>query len=223
MLSNYVDAEASVNAAAPATLDFGSDGKTLSGSTGCNSFGGTFEQAGSKLTIKLGPMTLKACTDDAVSKQEQSIVKLLPAVASFTGGDQLTLQDKSGSTLLIYKPGAAGLEGTSWIATGVNNGTSAVESNTLTNTITAKFAAGGALSGFAGCNDYNATYSTSGSDGLTITAVATTRKACDDAAMKLEAHYTTALGKVATYKISGDTLTLRDSGGATQATFTAAP
>jgi len=222
VLSNYVDAEASVNAAAEATLDFGSDGSTLSGSTGCNSFGGKFEQSGTKLTITLGPVTLKACTDDAASKQEQSILKLLPEVASFAGGDQLTLQDKSGSTLLVYKAGTAGLEGTSWIATGVNTG-SAVESNTLTNTITATFAANGALSGFAGCNDYNATYATSGSDGLTITAVATTRKACDEAAMNLEAQYTAALGNVATYKISGSTLTLRNSGGAIQASFTLAP
>ena len=222
VLSNYVDTNASVTAVAVAALDFDADGSTLSGSTGCNSFGGKFKQDGTKLVITLGPTTLKACTDDAASKQEQSILKLLPEVASFSGTDQLTLQDKAGSTLLVYKAGTAGLEGTSWTATGVNNG-SAVESNALTETVTATFGANGALSGFAGCNQYSATYATSGSDGLTITAITTTRAACDDAKSTLETHYITALGNVATYKISGTTLTLRDSGGAIQASFTIAP
>jgi heat shock protein HslJ len=211
VLSNYVDTNATVTAAAVAALDFGSDGTTLSGSTGCNSFGGKFKQDGTKLVITLGPTTLKACTDDAASKQEQSILKLL-----------LTLQDKAGSTLLVYKPGTAGLEGTSWTATGVNTG-SAVESNALTETITATFGPSGALSGFAGCNQYSATYATSGSDGLKITAITTTRAACDEPKSTLETHYITALGNVATYKISGTTLTLRDSGGAIQASFTIVP
>ena len=222
VLSNYVDANASVTAVAVAALDFDADGSTLSGSTGCNSFGGKFKQDGSKLVITLGPTTLKACTDDAANKQEQAILEQLPLVASFTGGQQLTLQDKSGSTVLVYKPGTAGLEGTSWTGTGVNTG-SAVESNALTETITATFGPSGALSGFAGCNDYTATYKTSGSDGLTITAVATTRKACDESKSALEAQYTAALEKVATYSISGTTLTLRDSGGAIQASYALVP
>jgi heat shock protein HslJ len=222
VLSSYVDAAATVTAVAVAALDFGSDGSTLSGSTGCNSFGGKFVQDGTKLTITLGPATLKACTDDAANKQEQAILEQLPLVASFTGGQQLTLQDKSGSTLLVYTPGTAGLEGTSWTGTGVNTG-SAVESNALTETITATFGPSGALSGFAGCNDYTATYKTSGSDGLTITEVATTRKACDESKSALEAQYTAALEKVASYSISGTTLTLRDSSGAIQASYALVP
>jgi len=132
------------------------------------------------------------------------------------------LLDDNGVALLIYDPNTAGLEGTSWTATGVNNGTGGVQSTALTSTISAAFAAGGALSGFAGCNQYNATYATSGADGLTITNVATTRMACDEKAMTLESQYTAALAKVATYSLSGLTLTLRDADGATQATFTAA-
>ena len=111
---------------------------------------------------------------------------------------------------------------TSWTATGVNNGSGAVESTTLTSAISAAFAPGGAISGSAGCNQYNGTYATSGADGLTITNVATTRKACADDVMTLESQFTSALEKVTTYSISGVTLTLRDADGATQATFTAA-
>ena len=65
VLSSYVADDEDVDAAAVAALDFGADGTTLSGTTGCNSVGGTYTQDGSNLTIKLGPMTLVACTDDA--------------------------------------------------------------------------------------------------------------------------------------------------------------
>jgi heat shock protein HslJ len=222
VLSSYVIETDPVEAVGVATLEFGADGTTLNGSTGCNSFGGKFEQQGNSLVISLGPTTLAACPDDEASDQQESILDLLPQVESFLGGaDQMTLQDNTGSTLLIYAPGTAGLEGTSWTATGVNTG-GAVESNTLTGTITATFGPDGALSGFSGCNQYNATYTSSGADGLRITDVATTRMACDDAAMTLEGQYTTALGKVATYDISGATLTLRDASGAIQVSFTIA-
>ena len=221
VLSSYVANDEDVDSAAVSALDFGADGKTVSGTTGCNNFGGTFTQDGAKLTIALGPMTLVACTDDATTAQERAIVDGLPKVASFTDTGQLALLDDKGVALLIYDANSAGLEGTSWTATGVNNGQGGVSSTDLTSAISAAFA-GGALSGNSGCNQYNGTYVTSGSDGLTITDVATTRKACADDVMTLESQYTAALAKVATYSISGNTLTLRDAGGSIQATFTAA-
>jgi heat shock protein HslJ len=221
VLSSYVADNEDVGAAAVAALDFGADG-TLSGTTGCNRFGGTFSQDGSNLAIELGPMTLVACSDEATTAQEGAIVDGMSRVASFTTSGQLALLGDDGAVLLIYDPNTADLEGTSWAATGVNNGTGGVESTALTQTISAAFAAGGALSGFAGCNQYNADYETSGSDELTITNVVTTRMACAQDAMTLESRFTTALAKVAGYSISGTTLTLRDADEATQLTFAAA-
>jgi heat shock protein HslJ len=223
VLSSYVANDEDVDAAAVAALDFGADGTTLSGTTGCNGVGGTYSQDGSSLTFALGPMTLIACTDDATTAQERAIVDGLPRVASFTASGQLALLDDKGAALLIYDPNTAGLEGTSWTATAVNNGNGGVEATALTATISAAFAPPDALSGFAGCNQYNAKYETSGTDALTISNVVTTKKACAEEAMTLESQYTAALAKVATYSISGVTLTLRDTDGATQATFTAAP
>ena len=222
VLSSYVANDEDVEAAAVSALDFDADGTTLTGTTGCNNFGGTFSQDGDALTIELGPMTLAACTDDAANAQERAIVDGLPKVASFTATGQLALLDDDGTALMIYDTNSAGLEGTSWTATGVNNGTGGVESSDLTGNISAAFASG-AMSGNSGCNEYNAKYETSGTDGLTISDIATTRKACADDAMTLEGQYNAALAKVATYSISGNTLTLRDAAGSTQATFTSAP
>jgi heat shock protein HslJ len=47
--------------------------------------------------------------------------------------------------------------------------------------------------------------------------------ACAEPAMEIEQMYFAALGNVATYLIEGNTLTLRDSGGAMQATFARLP
>jgi heat shock protein HslJ len=201
------------------TLAFDADGKRVHGSTGCNQFAGTYEQSGSDLTIALGPMTLVACADPAAAAQEKAILAQLPKVATSSAGSELVLEDASGATLLTYEPGLASLEGTAWHATGINNGKEAVVSNALTETVTAMFAAGGAMSGFAGCNQYNAAYTLSGTNQISITGVATTRKACDDAAMTLENEYVAALGKAATYEIAGDQLTLRDASGAMQVTY----
>ena len=222
VLSSYVADDEVVDAAAVAALDFGADGTAVTGTTGCNNFGGTFTQDGGTLTIELGPMTRVACTDDATTAQENAITDGLSKVASFTSTGQLALLDDEGAAILIYDANSAGLEGTSWSATGVNNGNGGVQSTTLTETISLSFMAEGAVSGFSGCNQYTGSYVTSGTDGLTISDLAITRMACEADAMTLESQYTAALAKVATYAISGNTLTLRDADGATQATFAAA-
>jgi heat shock protein HslJ len=203
--------------AAPAALAFTEN--EVSGSTGCNDFSGTYTSDEEALTITLGPMTQKACTDPALTAQETALVAQLAKVASYTSDDTgLTLKDSSGTTVLVYGPGLSGVEG-AWTATGVNNGKGAVQTTTLTEQITAVFGPDGGLSGSGGCNDYNATYTVSG-DALTLGPVAATKKACADDVMTEENAYFAALGNVATFDIKGTTLTLRDGTGATQVTYT---
>src|SRR5262245_42659474 len=78
VLASYVVQSDDVAAVGVAALDFGGDGSTMNGSTGCNSFGGQYEQDGTDLVISLGPTTLVACADDVASEQEQAILELLP-------------------------------------------------------------------------------------------------------------------------------------------------
>lgn len=218
-LASAMTEGSSAAAVGSASLAFDADGTTLNGSTGCNQFAGTYTQNGADLTIALGPMTLVACADPAAAAQEQAITAGMPQVASFTMGDQLVLQDASGAELLTYDPGLAGLAGTTWTATGVNNGKQGVESNAQTGLATATFGADGTISGSAGCNTYSGSYTETGDGGLTISPLATTRKACEDALMTLESQFLAAMGAVTTYSIAADQLTLRDDGGAMQATF----
>ena len=204
-----------------ATLTFAADG-SFAGSTGCNRLAGTYVQDGASLTIAPGPMTLRACPG-GLADQEAAIVTALPQVATFTSDADLVLQDSAGVALLTYAPGLSSLAGTSWQATGINNGNQAVVSQDGTERVTATFGADGTLSGSGGCNTYSGTYTTTGTDGLTIGPVAATEMACPEPAMEIEQQYFAALGAVTTYLIEGTTLTLRDSDGATQATFRLVP
>jgi heat shock protein HslJ len=203
------------------TLAFAADG-SFAGSTGCNRIAGTYTQDGASLTLASGPMTLKAC-EGPVAAQEAAIVAALPLVASFTAGTSLVLQDADGTTLLTYAPGMSSLAGTSWQATGINNGKEAVVSQEGTEKVTAMFGDDGTVSGSGGCNTYSGTYTTSGADQITIGTLAATEMACPEPAMEIEQMYFAALGTVATYQIEGTTLTLRDAAGATQASFTLVP
>ena len=211
-----------VAAVGTSTLEFGDDGTTLAGSTGCNQFSGTYTQSGSDLTIELGPVTLRACVDADATAQEAAVLAQLPEVASYAVDGQLRLTDADDVTLLVYDQGQSTIEGTSWTATGVNNGRDAVESTAATESVTADFGTDGALSGFAGCNTYNATFALSGDDGISITGITTTRQACEEEAMTLESQYVAALEQAETYTISGTTLTLRDAIGSTQVTYSLA-
>jgi heat shock protein HslJ len=200
-----------------ATLAFAAGGR-LSGSTGCNQFSGSYTTTGTDLTITLGPMTRMACTGDALNTQEAALTRLLPDVTGFRGPPTaLALTGKGDGVLATYTPGLASLEGTSWTVTGVNNGRGGVEATALTENLSATFGPDGAFTGVA-CNNLAGTYQVTGTDGLTITKLAATLMGCPPELAALESQYTAALGEVRTYAISGDTLTLRDGGGATQIT-----
>ena len=199
------------------TLAFAAGGK-VSGSTGCNTFNGTYKQSGSSLTIAVGPMTMIACTGD-VATQETDVLANLALVDSFSSGARLQLKMGT-STILTYKADASGLEGSSWVATGINNGKGGVVSDASTSKVTAKFNTDGGLSGNGGCNTYTASFTTSGKDGLKIGPAISTMMACELASvMTTEQQYFAALTKVASYQRDGNRLTLRDASGAIQVTY----
>ncbi len=192
----------------------------LVGSSGCNRLTGTYVAKGTSLTVSPGPTTLMACTSPALDAQESSLFELLPQVSGYSlSSDRLTMTGAGGATLLTYTAGLSGLAGTSWIATGVNNGNGAVESTNATERLTASFGTDGSFSGFGGCNTLDGTYRATGSQGLTITGLASTMKTCSTEVDTLESQYSAALGKVTQYAISGDRLTLRNGAGETQVTY----
>jgi heat shock protein HslJ len=221
-LASYTAGQTTVPALAgsPATLAFGA-GDRLAGSTGCNSFGGSYEDNGTDLTITLGAMTQKSC-GPAATAQEGALIQLFPLVASYTkSGDTLTFKNDQGAVLATYNATTNTLAGTSWQVTGVNNGQQAVVSTSATEKLTATFADDDTFAGFDGCNQLSGPYSSDDSGALTFGPLAATQKACGDPQVEqLATEYAAALAAVTTYDISGNTLTLRDASGATQVTAT---
>jgi heat shock protein HslJ len=193
----------------------------VAGSSGCNVYSGPAPVTGA--SIKIGPVasTLMACAGPA-AEVESDYLAALSKVASFTAtSDSLTLYDAAGTPILVYAAGPANpLEG-EWIVTGYNNGRQAVTSPIVGTTLTAVFTAD-AVSGSAGCNDYNGPYKLDGSK-VTIGPLASTRKACEQAVMDQEQEFLTALQTPSTVEVSGATVTLRDASGATQVVLAPKP
>ncbi len=204
-----------------AALGFGQSGE-LTGSTGCNRFGGSYEESSANLTFTLGPMTKAACTSARLAAQEKAVTAGLAAARSFiASAATLTLVDASGVPLLAYRVAATSLVGPTWTATGINNGKGGVETTATTSKATAVFEDKGNISGSTGCNSYFGPYKTSGTKGLTIGPLSSTLMACIGAAGDTEAHYLAALEKVVAYRIDADGLTLVDAHGATQVHYVA--
>jgi heat shock protein HslJ len=80
----------------------------------------------------------------------------------------------------------------------------------------------GAASGTGGCNQFNSTYTLSGSS-LTFGPLMTTKVACPDATSSVETAYFANLAKVASYTSDGTSLTLSDPSGNALLAYASAP
>ncbi len=214
LVSYARDGETVEAAARPATLDVKDDGK-LSGTTGCNSFAGTWTSSGGDaVSIVVGPMTRMACTDEATNAQEQAMITGLAAVSVATL-ERGSLVLSGEGVRLNFERGPQGVEG-SYQVTGVNNGRDAVVGSAANEAQSIEFSSDGTVSGNSGCNSFSGTYATSG-DQLSIAQLAVTQRACADPEVDAaEQQFLAALPRVATWDRSGQTLTLRDADGAAQ-------
>ncbi|MCU0312726.1 MAG: META domain-containing protein [Solirubrobacteraceae bacterium] len=102
----FDDAIRGVLGEAALTAEFAAGG-TVTGSTGCNTFSGTFEAEGTKIRIDPGAVTERACTDPEARRQEQGYLEALESAVRFDQvGPQLTLYDEQGRMAVTYaRPG----------------------------------------------------------------------------------------------------------------------
>ena len=83
------------------TAFFATDGSSLSGKTGCNDYNGAYKaEQGNNLTISGFSSTRAACVSDALTKQEEAFLKLLPTAVSYSvNGNQLQIVTGDGGTM----------------------------------------------------------------------------------------------------------------------------
>jgi len=195
------------------TADFRADWK-LSGTGGCNQYNAEYTTTASNgITITQPITTLMACAEP-VMQQETQYLSLLPQATKYEiSGDQLTMYNSAGTKILIYKKHVpVPLTGT-WNLFNYNNGKGAIQSVMIGSTTNAVFGSNWKLSGTGGCNQYSAEYTTTASNGITITQPTSTMMACAEPVMQQETQYLSLLPTASKYEISGDQLTLFNSGG----------
>ena len=201
------------------TSEFTSAGN-VSGSAGCNHYSAKFTQSGSAIRISSIASTQMACAPKIMA-QESVFLKALASARSYSvSGGKLTLEASGVQALLTFEVQSQHLAGTSWKVMAYNNGKQGVESVIAASKLTAAFAKDGNLTGFAGCNNYAATY-TGTPPKISIAKVSSTRKECatPNGVMDQESRYLAALSTAATYRIEGNRLELRTASGAAAAEF----
>ena len=117
------------------------------------------------------------------------------------------------STAPGSSPGATPLANTQWLLATI--GGQPVASGTNADLLFSLRQA----SGFSGCNQFTTTYTSDGSASLSFGDFATTRMACDPATNLIESSYLAALGNVARYTMTADSLTLANATGGTLLTY----
>jgi uncharacterized lipoprotein YbaY/heat shock protein HslJ len=104
--------QAAAITARPATLAF--DGAQVSGFSGCNGFGGTYQATDSTITFGNIVATLIACVDEAIDRQERAIFAALDGETSYSIADgKLRISYDEGRQALTYRVApAAAVRGT---------------------------------------------------------------------------------------------------------------
>jgi len=200
-------------ASATGTLRF--DAGRVQGTDGCNRYSAPVTTQGANITISPRAATTNMACPPAIMKQADRFMAALSSAVSYSvSGDELSLLGGDGTVLARFAAQPQSLAGTTWRATGINNGKEAVVSVLAGTHVTMSFAKDGKVFGAAGCNNYTSAYHQGGS-ALTFTAAAATRRMCvAPGVMEQEHFFLKALESVATMRREGGELELRTKDGA---------
>ena len=191
------------------------EGGRVQGSDGCNRYSAPYSTKGSSIEVGArGATTQMACPPDVMKQAEAFMAALSGARTYRVSGGQLQLLAADGAVLAAFAAQPQSLAGTSWRATGINNGKGGVASLVADTTVTMNFSADGKVSGSAGCNNYAAGYTVDG-NALQFTPAAATRKMCGaPGVMEQEQAFLKALESVATMRMEANRLEMRTAEGA---------
>ncbi|WP_292729529.1 META domain-containing protein [Methanoculleus sp.] len=199
---------------------FDDDGK-VTGSAGCNGYGGDYNLDGTTLSISSLAQTQKLCTEpEGIMEQEAAFMDLLGSAAECRiEDDRLEIIDAAGTTTLVFVKGhaaAALAAGTSWTLASLAGEDGALIPVLDGTTVTVAFDTDGNVGGSAGCNHYSADY-TVDSASLSIGPAVRTEMYCSEppGIMKQEDRYLALLANVTSYRVEGgERLVLVDREGA---------
>lgn len=192
----------------------------VSGSDGCNRYAGTYRVTADELHVAPDLATTRMACPGIVDEQARAYIAALTSAQRYrVVGERLELLSSEGKVLATLVAQSLSLAGSSWHATGINNGRQAVVSVLPDSTVTLSFGPDGDASGSSGCNHYAGRYQTQGS-GISFGKLAVTAMACaDPAVMEQEQNYFRALATASTLRMEADRLELRTADGALAVSF----
>ncbi len=219
-LVSYGDPAAPTTAVAnnPATITFESTG--VSGTSGCNSFGGNFAFSANVVSFGEGlASTLMAC-DEALMAQEAAVLNVLQGDVPFAvDGSSLVFTGADGTVLtyvantasgVTFDPGVLG--GTVWTLTAYGDPASPV-APVAGVTSTLSFESTG-VSGTSGCNSFIGSFSVNGNV-ITFGDLIATLAACEEAVMAQETALLELLHGDVSFTVENGALTLTNADGQT--------
>jgi heat shock protein HslJ len=200
----------------PLTLEFGAEGK-LSGSGGCNGYGGKYAVSGQTLTISEIISTLMACLDDDATIQEATYFQALQTATRYERsqlGEQLTILYGEGQQMTFAR--ITPLSNSQWrlVSYGAPGAETPSVNQPLTNReVTLAFRDDTTFSGFAGCNSFSGEYVARG-DTISFPDITYTFIGCLDMATSAqERAYLALLDTALSYALSDDKLTILSKNG----------
>ena len=197
------------------TLTF--DGESISGSDGCNHFGGRFSIENGALVLEQESFfsTEMACLD---METPAAFMEAFLSAGTFSlDNDRLTIQSDHGE-LIFVKPTSASFENTTWQLSGMAQN-DAVVHMAIDQNIYFQIE-NGAIGGNGGCNTFGGDVSIE-NERISISSIFSTLMAClDDDVNQREQAFFNMLENAASYEILRQSLTLFDVDGQLLATFT---
>ncbi len=215
-LTSYGTTEAQSPALADveAGLTFNEDG-TLTGTSGCNQFSGTYKVDGNEIAFNEIASTLMLC-DTPLMEQEEAMSQMLSELTAYRiEGNTLSIV-KNGM-MLVFTRDTLGTEEPSepvsltgtWTLTSYGTG------DTLSSALAdveanLSFNEDGTVTGTSGCNEFGGDYTVEG-DQITFNEIVSTLKLCDTPLMGQEEAMQQVLTETADYQIEGNTLTITNN------------
>jgi heat shock protein HslJ len=197
------------------TIEFDADGRTVSGSTGCNVYSGDATIGRGTISVTQVAVTDRACTPQEIMEQETLFLEILNRADQFTLGDRmLELIGVGGSVSLIESVPVtdATLDGTAWVLDSLIDGEVAMSILTTTTPSLTLDTGEGSIQGTTGCNTFGGTVMID-SSGFTVTDMNWTEIGCEPDIMRQETLILDVLQNAERYQIEGDRLTISSTQG----------
>lgn len=193
------------------TLTFSFTATQVQFDGGCNTHVGDYAINNNRLVVTTLQQTERAC-DSSLMDLDRTVAGFILTKPAFVYGDDTVIISRDSKAITMQEAKDivdSPLEGTTWKVIGTFEGDATQSLKTDPATIVFD---GGTAAVFAGCNSGTVAYTVSGST-ITFSALALTKKACDDAAMTLEATVSKVLVGEKTFDIYGPKLTITDPPG----------